>query len=148
MHPSQGGVFVDPPPLSNFTQQERGCANNCVHNSSPLACGGGLWVLALSDTPSLTRKVQGGGAHWRLHQPVIGGLLTLSSPKTACACGAGWKSPPWPIETEAATGTTVTEQGQLCNVREQHLILETKICFEKIYIYICFVCFVFQMCRS
>ena len=67
--------------------------------------------------------------------------VTLSIPKTACACGAGWKSPPppQPIETKAATGTTVTERGQLCNVREQHLILETKICF---------VCFVFRMCRS
>ena len=38
LHPSQGGVFLDAPPLSNFTQREHRCAD--VQNSSPSGCGG------------------------------------------------------------------------------------------------------------
>lgn len=50
LHPSQGGVFTDPPPLSSFMQRERGCVNagTALGTVAPSVCGGylcrTLWV--------------------------------------------------------------------------------------------------------
>ena len=46
--------------------------------AAPRGAGGCLWVLVLSDTPSLTGKVQAGGAHWQQQQLVVWAALTPS----------------------------------------------------------------------
>lgn len=106
LHPSQGGVCIDPPPLGNFTQRNVGVQMLCVERQ-PFGVRGCLWVLVLSDTPGLTGKVQGGGAHWQWHQPVIGELLLLCPSLRQhlhAGLARGWlEITPRPIETKAAT---------------------------------------------
>lgn len=46
LHPSQGDVFTDPPPLSNFMQRVRGCANAVFRTAAP-QCAGAAYAECL-----------------------------------------------------------------------------------------------------
>lgn len=92
LHPSQGDVFTDPPPLGNFMQRVRGCAHAAFRTTAPqyvgAACAERLRVLVLSDTPSLSGVVQAEErvAHWQWYQLILDRLLPSSAiPRTACA---------------------------------------------------------------